>query len=83
MNENRKAEAQQALREFLARRELAPGSRWRHYKGGLYEVVSVSIREDTLEPLVTYRSLERGFVWTRTLHKWSETVNGQPRFAPE
>jgi hypothetical protein len=52
------------------------GSRWRHYRGGLYEVVAVSLKEDTLEPLVTYRSLLKGLCWswTRTFANWQEAV---------
>jgi hypothetical protein len=50
------------------------GSHWRHYRGGLYEVVAVSLNKDTLEPLVTYRSLLNGFCWTRTFNNWQEAV---------
>jgi hypothetical protein len=48
----------------------------------LYEVVCLSIQEDTLVPLVTYRSLERGYFWTRTLENWNSTVQEVPRFTP-
>jgi hypothetical protein len=60
----------------------AVGSRWRHYKGGLYEVVAVSLKEDTLVPLVTYRSLEKDYFWTRTLEDWWQPVlhEGKPAF---
>lgn len=77
-----KAEAQHALAATPAHGDLKPGTLFRHYKGGLYEVVCVSVAEDTLESLVTYRSLEHGYLWTRTLRNWSETVCGQPRFSP-
>lgn len=56
------------------------GDRYRHYKGGEYEVVMRSIDENTLTHLVTYRSVERGSVWTRTLANWNELVDGKPRF---
>jgi hypothetical protein len=78
-----KADAQRALRQGPA-----ISGKYRHYKGGLYEVVCVSIQEDTLVPLVTYRSLERGYFWTRTLENWNTTVRdpetgkGMPRFTP-
>lgn len=77
-----KAEAQQALIEAASRGDLEPGAVFRHYKGGLYTIVCLSVKEDTLEPLVTYRSIERGSVWTRTLQNWSEYVDGLPRFWP-
>jgi hypothetical protein len=81
--EELKALAQRTLREGPA-----ISGKYRHYKGGLYEVVCLSIQEDTLVPLVTYRSLERGYFWTRTLENWNATVRdletgkGVPRFTP-
>jgi hypothetical protein len=64
----------------------AAGSRWRHYRGGRYEVESLSLNEFDFEPLVTYRGLDTGLTWTRTLKDWSATVRygGQdvPRFSP-
>lgn len=60
---------------------LTPGDRYRHYKGGEYEVVVCAIKEDTLEPLVIYRSLEHGTpayrtgrIWARTFDNWNEDV---------
>ncbi len=67
--------------------ELAPG-RYRHYKGGEYEVVAVVRHSETLEPLVLYRALygERG-LWVRPHAMFVETVvvDGRcvPRFAPQ
>ena len=64
---------------------LAPG-RYRHYKGGEYEVVAVVRHSETLEPLVLYRALygERG-LWVRPHAMFVETVvvDGRcvPRFA--
>jgi hypothetical protein len=34
-----------------------PGGRYRHYKGGEYEVVGVARHSETLEPMVIYRPL--------------------------
>ncbi|MGC3964576.1 MAG: DUF1653 domain-containing protein [Rhodocyclaceae bacterium] len=42
--------------------ELAPG-RYRHYKGGEYEVVSVARHSETLEPMVVYRPLYNDSGW--------------------
>lgn len=55
----------------------APGSRWRHHKGGLYEVLLTTVKEDTLEPLIHYRSLTYGLRLTRTLANWCEWVRGE------
>jgi hypothetical protein len=54
----------------------AAGSRWRHYRGGEYEVVALSLGESSLRPFVTYRALATGLVWTRRLEEWSQEVLG-------
>ncbi len=57
--------------------------RYTHYKGGKYEIRALSLKEDTLEPLVTYQSLAYGYCWTRTLNNFLEEVGGVLRFRPE
>ena len=37
--------------------------RYRHYKGGEYEVIGVARHSETLEPLVVYRSLYNDTGW--------------------
>lgn len=64
-----------------------PTGRYRHYKGGEYEVLGVVRHSETLEPLVLYRALygERG-LWVRPHAMFFETIEfggvRQPRFAP-
>jgi hypothetical protein len=64
---------------------LRPG-RYRHYKGGEYEVVGVVRHSETLEALVLYRPLynESG-LWVRPYPMFFEDVEHegrtQPRFA--
>lgn len=54
--------------------EPSPG-RYRHYKGGAYEVVGLARHSETLEPLVVYRALYgEGGLWVRPAAMWSETV---------
>jgi hypothetical protein len=53
---------------------------WRHYKGGIYVVVAVSLMEDSLEPLVTYRSNKHGTFWTRTMGNFLEHIETSPGF---
>lgn len=49
--------------------------RYRHYKGGLYEVIALAKHSETLEELVIYRSLtEPEKVWARPKQMWAETV---------
>ena len=63
-----------------------PPGRYRHYKGGEYEVIGVVRHTETLEPLVLYRTLydDSGY-WVRphAMFFGEVTVDGraQPRFA--
>lgn len=50
-----------------------PGAKFRHYKGGEYEVIANALEEATLQHLVVYRS-PKGTVWTRTIDDWNATV---------
>jgi len=64
-----------------------PG-RYRHYKGGAYEVLGVATHSETEERHVVYRPLYgEGALWIRPLEmfvEWVEVDGEQkPRFAPE
>ena len=50
------------------------GEVYRHYKGGRYVVLHCGVLEATIEPCVMYRSLEKGYVWVRTLEDWSASL---------
>ena len=54
--------------------ELIPG-KYRHFKGGEYELIGVASHSETLEPMVVYRALygDHG-VWVRPASMWNETV---------
>lgn len=63
---------------------LATG-RYRHYKGGLYDVLGLVRHSETLEPMVLYRALYGAHgLWVRPAAMFEETVviEGveQPRF---
>lgn len=54
--------------------------RYRHFKGGEYEVLHIARHSETEEPLVVYRALYGdGDVWVRPLSMWNESVeyNGE------
>ena len=54
--------------------DVEPG-KYRHFKGGLYEVIGEATHTETLEKLVIYRALYgEGKVWARPLSMWNETV---------
>lgn len=65
--------------------DIAPG-RYRHYKGGEYQVIGVARHSETLEALVVYRPLynESGW-WVRPFAMFTGSVErdglSQPRFA--
>ncbi|WP_313169555.1 DUF1653 domain-containing protein [Stenotrophomonas sp.] len=64
---------------------LAPG-RYRHFKGGEYEVVGLARSSETLEAVVLYKPLYGDWgLWVRPYAMFVEqvTVEGvsQPRFA--
>ncbi len=66
--------------------ETPPG-RYRHYKGGLYEVVGTVRHSETLEPMTLYRALYgAGGLWVRPAAMFAEqvVVDGvaQLRFTP-
>lgn len=65
---------------------LRPDSTWRHYKGGVYEIVTQATVEATGEQVVVYRNNVTRKVWTRPLTEFMEDVlvNGvaRPRFEP-
>jgi hypothetical protein len=53
---------------------VAPG-RYRHFKGGLYEVVGVARHSETQEEMVVYRALYgEGGLWVRPKRMFLETV---------
>ena len=64
--------------------ELKPG-KYRHFKGGEYEVIGIASHSETMEPMVVYRALYgEGGLWVRPAAMWNETVErdgkGFPRF---
>lgn len=64
-----------------------PLGRYRHYKGGEYEVLGVVRHSETLEPMVLYRPLYNATgMWVRPFDMFLETIEHegqrQPRFSP-
>jgi hypothetical protein len=49
-----------------------PGERWKHYKGGVYEVITLANHSETKEALVIYKSVPFGSIYARPLHMWEE-----------
>lgn len=60
--------------------------RYRHFKGGEYEVIGVARHSEGLEDMVVYRPLYNGTgLWVRPLSMFTETITREgktfPRFA--
>ncbi len=63
---------------------------YKHFKGNLYEVITLARHSDTLEEMVVYKALYdheeygRNCVWTKSLKKFTEHVEKDnysgPRF---
>ncbi len=65
---------------------MIQAGRYRHFKGGEYEVLGVARHSETDEKLVVYRPLYgEGGLWVRPLEMFLEQVyhegDLQPRFA--
>jgi hypothetical protein len=58
---------------------------YRHYKGGLYELVCEATLESDLTPMIIYRAHD-GSVWARPKSVFFELIEVEglmvPRFAP-
>ena len=64
--------------------DIRPG-RYRHFKGGEYEVLGTALHSETREPMVVYRALYgEGGLWVRPALMWNEHVERDgysgPRF---
>ena len=58
-----------------------PQQKFKHYKGGTYEVISMATHTETGEKLVVYKSINFGSVYVRPYDLWiSETSDGQKGF---
>jgi hypothetical protein len=59
--------------------------KYRHYKGGVYELVGEATLEADLSPVIVYRAAD-GTLWVRPKHVFFEEVELDgarvPRFAP-
>ncbi len=62
--------------------ELKPG-KYRHFKGGEYELLGLATHSETLEPMVVYRALYgQGGLWVRPAAMWIEQVDREDYHGP-
>lgn len=56
-------------------RQVIPGSKYRHFKGNLYEVICLGKCSETERDIVVYRALYgEGGIWVRPLDMFLDTV---------
>ena len=48
---------------------------YRHYKGGIYQVLGTALSSETQEQLIVYKSVETGIIWIRPEKMFIEQVN--------
>ena len=66
----------------MTKTPVTPG-RYRHFKGGLYEVLGLARHSETLEELVVYRALYgEGGLWVRPLAMFQNSVTLDGREVP-
>ena len=62
--------------------EWKPG-RYRHFKGGEYELIALARHSETLEDMVVYRALYgEGGLWVRPARMWNEPVERDGAICP-
>jgi hypothetical protein len=50
------------------------GGKYQHYKGGIYEVITMATHSETSEPLVIYKSILFGSIYARPLKIWFDVI---------
>ena len=72
-------------------KEKMVGTRYKHFKGGIYIVTDVAVHSETAEPMVVYKTFnDLSLVWVRPLemflsevdHKKYPDVTQKLRFEP-
>lgn len=56
------------------------GSRYQHYKGGIYLILQLCKHTETGEDMVFYQSEHFGSFYVRPLDSFNELVDNIPRF---
>ena len=60
-----------------------PLGRYRHFKGGEYEVLGIAKHSETLEEMVVYRALYgEGALWVRPASMFTQTVTLEGKQIP-
>lgn len=71
---------EEAVQEDESAAELVEGARYRHFKGGEYELLAVARHSESNEELVIYRSVSDGQVWARPKSMFTGMAGDVRRF---
>lgn len=63
------------------RENLEPGL-YRHFKGGMYQLLYLAQNSEDSQLLVIYRSMEDGKIWSRPVRMWVEEVEVDGKKVP-
>lgn len=53
---------------------MEPGNIYRHYKGGIYEIVAIAKDSETVQLMVIYKNVMTGDHWVRPFAMFNENV---------
>lgn len=63
-------------KQLKATRDKMVGKRYRHFKGGIYVVLTIAVHSESDEPLVIYQTLDRpDLVWARPISMFLSNVD--------
>jgi hypothetical protein len=54
--------------------QFPTNSRWRHYKGNIYRILTLAVNESDLTLAVVYCDDDMGRTWFRPLDEWDQYV---------
>jgi len=67
----------------MAKKPLIRAGIYKHYKGGLYKVISIAKHSDTKEDMVVYKSVnDQRQLWVRPLEAFKEKVKVRGKLVP-
>jgi len=55
-----------------------PDEVYKHYKGGIYKVITMATHSETNEDLVIYQSILFGSIYARPLKMWFDEIESIP-----
>ncbi|MDD6879171.1 MAG: DUF1653 domain-containing protein [bacterium] len=56
-------------------REIKVGTRYRHFKGHIYEVIGIAKHSETLEELVIYKNIKTNDIWARPINMFNSLID--------